>query len=455
MSRVERVEKSVLGSGLLRPVPVALFAALAAALVAFDARAADGGFSAALDRGPLYAALAAFGGGLLVALTPCVYPMIAVTVSVFGAKTAASRWQGMLLSAAFVLGIVATFVPLGMVAGLTGGVFGTLLSNRWVILGLSGLFLALAASMFGAFALDLPSSLKNRLAGMGGSGIWGAVVLGMICGPIAAPCTGPFLTGLLAWIAKTQSAALGGALMACFALGLGVPFFLVGAFAMQLPKSGRWMLQIKSAMGIVLLVLALYFMTNAFPGLAALAQPSRTFMLGALAVALVGLGFGAVHKSFEGTAWPVKISKGIGVVLTAGGGYLALMSLLKPATSLEWAAAVAGPGQATLTEQARAQALTERKPLLVDFTASWCVACKKMEKGTFTDERVRKEAERFLALRVDATDDTDPKVEATLKQLAVRGLPTLILFASNGNEAQRFDDAVPPDVLYQALKAVD
>jgi thiol:disulfide interchange protein DsbD len=217
----------------------------------------DGGFADALAQGPLYAAVAAFASGLLVSLTPCVYPMIAVTVSVFGARNVQRRSQGVLLSAAFVLGIVAMFVPLGVVAGLTGGVFGAILSNPWVIVGLSTLFVLMALSMFGAFELDLPSALKNRLATAGGSGVAGAFVLGLVCGPIAAPCTGPFLTGILAWIAKTQSAALGAGLMAAFALGLGVPFFVVGAFALQLPKSGRWMNYVKSLLGIVLLVVAL------------------------------------------------------------------------------------------------------------------------------------------------------------------------------------------------------
>lgn len=417
--------------------------------------AGDGGFAEALSAGPVYAALAAFASGLLVSFTPCVYPMVAVTVSVFGARTVSSRWEGLGLSAAFVAGIVIVFVPLGVLAGLTGGVFGSVLSSPWVIALLSVLFLAMAASMFGAFELDLPAGLKNRLATSGGSGVWGALVLGMICGPIAAPCTGPFLTGILAWITQTQSAGLGAGLMGAFALGLGVPFFLVGAFALQLPKSGRWMLHVKSVMGLVLVVVALYFLSTAFPSLARFARPGVPFLLGCAAVAIVGLLFGAVHKSFEGASLGGLVSKGLGIVLTAGGAFLFLMGWIKPDGGLAWENHGDPTGITTLTERARQKALNEERPLLVDFTAAWCAACKEIEKLTFTDQRVQREAGRFVAVKVDATDDEDPLVAATMDEHVVRGLPTLILFDSNGAEAQRFTDFVDAEAFLDALEQVN
>src|SRR5690606_36457089 len=125
-------------------------------------------FTEALARGPLYAALATLAGGLLVSLTPCVYPMIAVTVSVFGAREAKGRWEGALLSAAFVLGIIAMFVPLGVIAGLSGSMFGSVLQNPWVIVAIALLFATMGAAMFGVFELALPASLVNRLATLGG-----------------------------------------------------------------------------------------------------------------------------------------------------------------------------------------------------------------------------------------------------------------------------------------------
>ena len=448
----ERTPSKTLSRALL-----ALAALACAITLSPEALAApsDGGFADALARGPLFATLFTFGAGMLVSLTPCVYPMVAVTVSVFGARTVKSRVEGFLLSAAFVAGIVLMFVPLGVVAGLSGGVFGALLSNRWVIVGLSALFVAMAASMFGAFELDLPAGLKNRLASAGGSGFWGALVLGMICGPIAAPCTGPFLTGILAWITKTQSAGLGAGLMTAFALGLGLPFFLVGTFAVQLPKSGRWMMHIKSVLGLVLLVVALYFLTTAFPVLGEPAQTNFGFRVACALVVLLGLGLGAIHKSFEGTSIGVRLSKGAGVLLSAGGAFLLIMSIMKPERVLSWETPVASNERGPLTAQARERARAESRPLIVDFTAAWCVACKEMEKHTFADERVQREAGRFLAVRVDVTDDEDPRVKATTREHAVRGLPTVILFGSNGSEALRYTQQVEADEFLKALERVN
>src|SRR5882724_2895039 len=193
-------------------------------------------FTSSLARGPQYAILAAFAGGLLVCLTPCVYPMIAITVSVFGARQSRSRLHAMGLSTAFVLGISAMFTPLGVVAGTTGKLFGSTLSNPFVLAFVAIVFLALAASMFGAFEFVLPSSLNNRLATLGGSGYGGAFLIGLVSGLIAAPCTGPVLTGILLLIGKTRSAGLGAAAMLAFSLGLGLPFWLVGTFAVSLPK---------------------------------------------------------------------------------------------------------------------------------------------------------------------------------------------------------------------------
>jgi thioredoxin:protein disulfide reductase len=452
-----RVTNPVLGSR-----PLALSLAVCAALLCVTtlsrsagAAPSDGGFAQALSEGPLYATLAAFASGLLVSFTPCVYPMVAVTVSVFGARSVKSRFEGFLLSAAFVAGIVLMFVPLGVVAGLTGGVFGTLLSSPWVIVSLSVLFLVLAASMFGAFELDLPSGLKNRLASSGGSGFWGALVLGMICGPIAAPCTGPFLTGILAWITKTQSAAFGAGLMAAFALGLGVPFFLVGTFALQLPKSGRWMMHVKSLLGLVLVVVALYFLSTAFPALAAPARPGLAFRAVCAGVIALGLALGAVHKPFEGSSAGVRLSKAAGVILTAGGAFLLLMGAIKPERTLAWEAPLAEGPLGPLTAPARQRALAESRPLIVDFTAAWCVACKEMEKHTFNDERVQREAGRFVAVRVDVTDDEDPRVKATTTEHAVRGLPTVILFRSDGAEAQRFTQQVEAEEFLTGLERVN
>ena len=420
---------------------------LATLAVASSAAAAQPDqFAAALAKGPLYAGLAAFASGFLVSLTPCVYPMVAVTVSVFGARQASSRAQGALLSAAFVAGIIAMFVPLGVVAGLTGSFAGAVLQSAWVVGGISAIFLVMAAAMFGAFELDIPSSLKNRLAQVGGTGYLGAFLLGLACGPIAAPCTGPFLTGILAFITKTQSAGLGAAAMAAFALGLGVPFFVVGAFAVQLPKSGAWMVHVKSVLGLILIVVALYFLNNAFGIFAHVASPSPLFLKITGGVALLGLLLGAIHKTFDGTVTD-KVRKGAGIVLTSLAGTLFIVGATMPAHALVWEHI---PATAALE-----QAKSSQRPLIVDFGAAWCGACKELDKLTFSQESVQREAGRFMAVKVDATNDDDPNVEAAMNAFSVKGLPTVVIFDSKGAEAVRYTDFVEAEKLLSALKKVD
>jgi thiol:disulfide interchange protein DsbD len=248
---------------------------------------ASGVFADALARGPVFAIFAAFVGGLLVSLTPCVYPMIAITVSVFGANQAKSRREAAGLSSVFVLGIAVMFTALGVGAALSGAIFGRFLSNPYVVGGLAIVFLGMAASMFGAFEMALPSSLTNRLATVGGIGIRGAFVLGLVSALVAAPCTGPVLTGILVWIATSHRLVLGTGVMFSFALGLGAPFFLVGTFAVSLPKSGSWMLGVKWLFGVVLSVVALYFLRNVVGALQHVARPTPAFA--SVSAALLGV----------------------------------------------------------------------------------------------------------------------------------------------------------------------
>ena len=408
--------------------------------------AASDAFTRALEKGPLYAALAAFAGGFVVSLTPCVYPMVAVTVSVFGAAQAKSRFQGAALSASFVLGIVAMLVPLGVIAGQSGQIFGSVLQSRWVVLGIAVLFLVLASAMFGAFEMALPSALTNRLAVIGGIGYKGAFLLGAACGLIATPCTGPVLTGILTFIAKTRSSALGAAAMTAFGLGLGVPFFAVGAFAVQLPKSGPWMVHVKSILGIVLVVVALHFLSTVFPVLVVPARASLPFFLGMAGLVLLGGLFGAVHREFSEPGTGIKLAKGLGIVLFSAGLFGGLEATLKPADVVTWEHQI---------EVARSRAQREGRPMLVDFGAAWCAACKELDKVTFSSPLVAPEMARFVNVKVDATNTDDPLVEAALASFKVVGLPTVVLFDSRGKEAARYNDFIPPERFLPAIRAIE
>jgi thioredoxin:protein disulfide reductase len=402
-------------------------------------------FTRALAKGPLYAALAAFAGGFVVSLTPCVYPMVAVTVSVFGASQAKSRFQGAALSAAFVLGIVGMLVPLGVIAGQSGQIFGAVLQSKIVVVGIAVLFLVLSSAMFGAFEFALPSALTNRLAVMGGIGYKGAFALGMACALIATPCTGPVLTGILTFIANTRSSALGAGAMTAFGLGLGVPFFLVGAFAIQLPKSGAWMVHVKSVLGIGLVAFALHFLSTAFPVLTKYAGSSWPFFGAMAGLVVLGALLGAVHREFAEPGVGVKIAKGLGIVLLSGGLFLGIEGAIKPADVVIWEHHL---------ETARGRAQRENRPMLVDFGAAWCAACKELDKVTFSSPLVAPEMARFVNVKVDATNADDPNVEAALASFKVRGLPTVVLFDSSGKEAARYNDFIPPERFLPAIRAI-
>jgi thiol:disulfide interchange protein DsbD len=425
---------------LAAAVPVASL--LLAGVTAPEASA----FASAVGRGPLQAAAVALLGGLLVSLTPCVYPMIAITVSVFGARQSKSKLHGLGLSASFVLGIVAMFVPLGVTAGLSGALFGSALQSRWVLTFIATLFAAMAASMFGAFEVALPSALTNRLARVGGIGPRGAFGLGLVCGLIAAPCTGPVLTGILTWIAQSQSAAAGALAMTAFSLGLGFPFLIVGTFAVQLPKSGRWMLHVKSVLAILLAVVALYYLDLAFPALADWVQPNAALYVSCGAVIAGGLLLGAVHRDFGSPFLAEKALKSAGASSVTLACFVLVIALTTPVRAFRWS-------HAPLLE-AQATARAEKRPLLVDFTASWCGACKELDRDTFADPAVSGEAGRFLAVKVDATDDENERTRQTLERHHVRGLPTVLLFDSKGAEIRRFTAFVPPGEFLAALKPI-
>jgi len=425
-----------------------LWAAAALALTPLSARAAVDGdlFTQGLSKGPLYAAITAFMGGLLVCLTPCVYPMIAITVSVFGARQSRSRLHAMGLSTAFVLGIAAMFTPLGVIAGMTGSLFGSALSNPWVVSFIALVFLALSASMFGAFEFVLPSGLTNRLASVGGLGPGGAFLLGLVSGLIAAPCTGPVLTGILLWIGKTKSAGVGAGALFAFSLGLGVPFWLVGTFAVHLPKAGRWMVGVKSFFGIVLAVAALYFLKNAVRPLAHLARPGAVPAVVYLALIGGGIALGAVHLTFGEGGSLSQARKGLGVLMSIAGAFLLVGWTEIPRGELRW----------EMSEPtARHRADSESRPMLIDFTAEWCGACNELARHTFSDPAVMAEASRFVALKVDATQEDDASIEQIKDKYHVVGLPTVIVLGTDGRERLRLTEFVPPAQMYDVLRSID
>jgi thioredoxin:protein disulfide reductase len=457
------IARSVRRTSNTRQLATALFAMLLLFLVprlAFAGEGSDTGqFEQLLaEHGVIVAMGGAFLGGIVASLTPCVWPMIPITVSIFGATESKSRARGAALSAVYVLGICTLFTPLGMAAGFTGKGMGAALANPYVVIGISLVFFALAASMFGAFELALPSGLTNKVSTVGGVGFKGAFILGLVLGLVAAPCTGPFLTGILLYIANTKSIAVGGASMFSFAVGLGVPFFVAGTFALNMPKGGAWMMGIKWFSGVVLAYMGFKYLRDRWPEIfRGWMSPSVILLAVAILVAVAGFALGLVHIAAERRKSPIahlsKPMKLASIIPAIAGLYMTLSWFDIPKAEATSGSAPAIAWEKT-EEAGLTKAKTESKPMLIDFGASWCTACKELEHETWPAAAVRSEGTRFVAVAIDATDDEDKTVEALKKKYKVVGLPTVVLIGKDGKEQARFNEFVKPERMALAMKAV-
>jgi thiol:disulfide interchange protein DsbD len=431
---------------LRRPVVLggALFALVF--LAAGTAHAETFAEAAARGVGPMF--FFAFTTGFLTSLTGCVYPMIPITISIFGGK-GVSRGRAFALATAYVAGMATMYGSLGTTVALLGKAFGTTLANPWVVVPIALLFAAMGASLFGAFEISLPQGLQQRLNKVGGRGFSGAFLMGLVGGIIASPCSAPPLVGMLAHVALTRNAVEGFLLLSTHAAGIGVLFWVLAAFSMSLPRSGAWMDSVKSVLGVALLVASLYYLKNVVPALARLTGSSSSFLVLCLVMVAAGVAIGAIHLTFHDSG-PRKARKAVGIALVTLGAFAFTNFLLTPKIELRWLHS---------EPEALATARSSGRPMLVDFGAQWCIPCKELEAKVFGQPEVAKVmSESFTLLRVDCDrEDDDPGIGKIRERYQAGGLPAVRVVSAQGEILARLDDAniTPQGFVKLLAKAVN
>lgn len=382
--------------------------------------------------GLLLSLLVVFLAGMGASLTPCVYPMIPITMAIVGAK-GSGKAKGLALSAMLVLGMAVTYTTLGVLAARSGAAFGAFAQKPSFLIPVSLLFAAFALSLFGAFEIALPQGLALKLQGDGSrKGFGGAFLMGLVLGPLSAPCVGPVIGAVLVGIAQQGDVFLGGLQLFIFALGMGVLFLAVGTFSAALPKSGEWLTRFKQGMGLVVLGFAAWNVRLVVPDWANFAMWTVVMLAGA-----------AVFGAFEPAEGLVgQLRKGLALLMLALAlllGVRTVETYLKVDLLPKGGAAAVADEHIGWMEQdlegALAKAKAEHKLVLVDIYADWCAQCKELDEKTWPDAAVKQwMATNAVPIRID----TYAKRKDLAQKLQVAGYPSVILLDAEGRELRRY-----------------
>jgi len=431
---------------------------------------------------PVLVVLAFFGFGLLLAFTPCVFPMLPILAGIIAGQAGGQHGpltvrRGFVLSLVYVLAMASAYAVAGVLAGLFGANIQAMLQNPWVLSAFAALFVALALSMFGLYELQLPASWQGAISGFSakqrGGSLVGVAIMGLLSALIVGPCVAPPLAGALIYIGQSGDALLGGTALFALGLGTGVPLLALGAFGGRvLPRAGAWMNTIKAVFGVLMLGLAIWLLGRILPG------PLTLSLWGLLALgAAVWLGpfdrrVGSARQQCELTQ-QCRLRQWLGIALGVY-GIAALWGALggndQPLRPLASQGAVTGMASAaggtaalnwqplkgeTGLEAALAEARAAGRPLLLDFYADWCVACKELEHNTFSHAEV---APRLAALTLYQADVTanDAEDRALMRRLGIIGPPAVLLFDARGEEVTAFRVVgyLPPAEFLARLDAV-
>ncbi len=404
-------------------------------------RLADGNMVATL--------LAFFGFGLLLSLTPCVFPMIPILSSIIvGQGSSITVRKSFILSLVYVLAMAATYTVAGVVAGLFGENLQTAFQNTWVLSSFAAVFVLLSFSMFGFYELQMPSFIQNKLSSVSnrqqGGSLVGVAVMGFLSALIVGPCVAAPLAGALIYIGQTGDAVLGGLALFTLSIGMGAPLIAIGIGAGKLlPKAGAWMDRVKAVFGVLMLAVAIWLLERVLP-------PSLTLALwSALLIVSAVYLHAADGLPVEATGWS-RLWKGVGLLSLAYGILLLVGAASGGTDPLRPLAGLSGGGNQAIAVQAHELSFKQihsladlqreldaaaraGKPVMVDFYADWCISCKEMEKYTFGNARVQQALESFVLLQADVTENNDDD-KALLKRFGLFGPPGILFFDAKGQE---------------------
>lgn len=355
--------------------------------------------------------------GLGLNLTPCVYPMLSITVSLFRGQKEKNRAHAFLKAIVYVFGMAAIYSTLGVVTAFTGGLFGAALQSPWVLLAISILMAGMAASLFGFYIIQAPQWMV-KLASKRGSDLLGVFLSGLFVGVFAAPCIGPLIIALIAFVAQKGDPVFAFRTFFILSMGLGFPYLILGTFAglaEKLPKSGVWLVWVDRLFGTVLLGVAAFYFLLAV-------QPKWLPFLLPAALVFGGLYLGFIEKSAKTSAFFTKFKQTVGIFAIAAG---IAIPVLTPKQSVLWE---------TFSPEKISQAAAANKPVLMDFYADWCIPCHELDRYTYTDKQVIRELEGYTRLKVDLTHPEDPAVDALIEKYEILGVPTILFLGNDGKE---------------------
>lgn len=378
-----------------------------------------------------------FLAGLALNLTPCVYPLIPITIGYFGGQAEGKTSRLVMLGLLYMLGMALTYSVVGVVTSLSGAVFGSLLQNPIVIIVIVLLFIALALSQFGVYEFKLPDSLVAKAGGAKG-GAFGAFFMGLTMGIVAAPCIGPFVLGLVTYVAAKADPLYGFLMFFVLALGLGFPYLLLAIFSgkiKSLPRAGLWMEGVKHIFGFLLIGMAFYFLDPILP---------KEFQ--GYTLPIFGIIAAIILLFVDKTA---NDAKGFRTFKTVFSIIVLAISIyaLVPKQQLE-------PEWKKFSIENYEASIKNNERMVIDFYADWCIPCKELDALTFSDKDVLNEFERFTVYKVDMTKNDDTN-EQLRKRFDVIGMPTVLIIDAKGNEVKRLTGFVNAEEFLSYVKPVE